>query len=151
MFEEEAISHKVLKKTPTSETIYPNISRNTGIITPKSTDDADDGDEHFHVNMSTELTGNMSSSNENIKNSRDLEVEEIVRRSREEEEEEEEEDPLEIPSSQQMPPFSHSMHPNIKETKVSKMTRLPHLQPSPEPVVLNIDVKKKSKKLTNKN
>ena len=146
MFEEEIISHKILKKTPVSRNTYLDISGDSGIITPKSTDETDEGEDHFHMNTSTGLPMNVSSSNENTKDARDLEVEEIIRSEEDEEEEE-------IPSSQPMPPFSQpliSKHANIKETNVSKISRLPHLQPSPEPAVLNIDMKKKTKKLSNK-
>ena len=153
MFEEEIIPHKVHKKTSVSRNIYPDISKDIGIITPRSTDETNEGEHHFHMNTSTELPVNVSSSNENMKDAGDLEIEEIVkRRSGEEEEEEEEEEFEEISPSQPMPPFSHSIHPavskhtNIKETNVSKVSRLGHLQPSPEPAVLNIDTKKKSKK-----
>ena len=153
MFEEEIIPHKVHKKTSVSRNIYPDISKDIGIITSRSTDETNEG-EHHYMNTSTELPMNVSSSNENMKDAGDLEIEEIVRRrsGEEEEEEEEEEEFEEISPSQPMPPFSHSIHPpvskhtNIKETNVSKVSRLGHLQSSPEPAVLNIDTKKKSKK-----
>ena len=153
MFEEEVVSHKIFKKTPLSRNTYSNISArsgDSGVITPKSGDVTDEGEERFHVNplgMST----NVTSSNEHLKNIRNLAAEEFVRL--EEEEEEEEEDDELLSSSQSIPVFSQplsSNHENRKGVNVSKASRLPHLQSSPEPTVLNVDVKKKSKKLSNK-
>ena len=150
MFEEEVVSHKIFKKTPLSRNTYSNISArsgDSGVITPKSGDVTDEGEERFHVNplgMST----NVTSSNEHIKNIRNLAAEEFVRL----EEEEEEDDEL-LSSSQSIPVFSQplsSNHENRKGVNVSKASRLPHLQSSAEPSVINVDVKKKSKKLSNK-
>ena len=150
MFEEEVVSHKIFKKTQLSRNTYSNISghsADSGVITPKSGDVTDEGEERFHVNplgMST----NVTSSNEHLKNIRNLEAEEFVRLEDEEEEEEEL-----LLSSQPMPVFPEPLSSNYENRKgvnVSKASRLPHLQSSPEPTVLNVDVKKKSKKLSNK-
>ena len=149
MFEEEISPHKALKETShckiVSRNMYSDINGDSGIITPKSTDETDEGEDNFLMNRPSDLSTNMSSSNENMRDVRDLEVEEIIRKSGEEEEEEEEE----IPSSQPMPPMPPllSKQGNIKETNVSKASRLPHLLPSPEPAVLNMEMKKKIKKI----
>ena len=153
MFEEEVASHKIFKKAPLSRNTYSNISArsgDSGVITPKSGEGTDEGEDRYHVSMPLGMTTNVTSSNEHIKNIRNLEVEELVRL--EEEEEEEEEEELHS-SSQPLPVFSQplsSNHENRKNINVSKASRLPHLQSSPEPTVLNVDVKKKSKKLSNK-
>ena len=158
MFEEEVSPHKIFKKTPLSRNTYSNISArsgDSGLVTPKSGDVTDEGEDRYPaVSMPLGMTANVTSSNEHIKNIRNYEVEELVRLEHEEEEEggEEEEEELHS-SSQPLPVYSQplsSNHENRKNINVSKASRLPHLQSSPEPTVLNVDMKKKSKKLSNK-
>ena len=142
---EETLPHKVLKKNPlctvVTRKMYPDVNEDdSGVLTGRSTDETDDVDDNYPMKISSDLRSSnlsveISSSNVSIGDMRDVEIEEGTRREEEDEEDEEEE----FSSSQLMPPVSLSKQP-------SKFPRLGNLTPAPEPDVINLEVKKKSKK-----
>ena len=144
MFMEETLPHKVLKRNPLSTVVtrkmYPDVNEDdSGVLTGRSTDETDDGDDNYPMKITSDLRSSnlsveISSSNVSIGDMRDVEIEEGTRREEEDEEDEEEEF-----SSSQLMPVPVSKQP-------SKFPRLGNLTPTPEPDVINLEVKKKSKK-----
>ena len=144
MFMEETLPHKVLKRNPLSTVVtrkmYPDVNEDdSGVLTGRSTDETDDGDDNYPMKITSDLRSSnlsveISSSNVSVGDMRDVEIEEGTRREEENEEDEEEEF-----SSSQLMPVPVSKQP-------SKLPRLGNLTPTPEPDVINLEVKKKSKK-----